>query len=328
MGSTTSPSTGNIPESHEPKAWKWKNPFEDMDSSKKYTLVFLVSMGTTLLVTGASGGRLLKRAKTATATPTAQPAPTPSPLYSASAPTIALKQPPRAPKIPLHQLNAKQISTPTLFTTDKPKHWLKSWRFDSPSYPSSPQYFLPNATILNESNKMAIIMDREDKVHMYGPEAAKREAEEDEKPIPDDGFNPAFYAFKALAIATAITFTSFGVAIGGVMYYFGVNDLESLSLALSHTIPSKLASRRPNLPTWLQPSSLKSSPSSEEGEAAKGGNRQEEDEVKEEDREGVAYWVEVKETLDREAEESKERRRKEWESLKAGTGAGSGQRLV
>lgn len=42
---------------------KGKSSGLQLDSTKKYTLVFLVSLGTTLLVTGFSGGRLLKRAK-------------------------------------------------------------------------------------------------------------------------------------------------------------------------------------------------------------------------------------------------------------------------
>lgn len=90
-------------------------------------------------------------------------------------------------------------------------------------------------------------------------------------------------------------------------------QLESLSLALSHSLPTAFSSRRPSLPSWAQPATKEpSTPGAEE--------------ANDEHREGVAYWVHVKETLDREAEELKRERRRAWERIqgKAGTGTSEG----
>ena len=79
-------------------------------------------------------------------------------------------------------------------------------------------------------------------------------------------------------------------------------QLESLSLALSHRLPPVLDSHRPAIPAWALPTAkLVETP----------GEEEENDEHKE----GVAYWVEVKEILDREAEERVVLRRKQWEKI-------------
>jgi len=43
--------------------------------------------------------------------------------------------------------------------------------------------------------------------------------------LAEPGFNPAIYAAKALGIATAITFSAFGIAIWGTMKWLGVDDV-------------------------------------------------------------------------------------------------------
>mgnify|MGYP001579524992 FL=1 len=47
------------------------------------------------------------------------------------------------------------------------------------------------------------------------------------------------------------------------------------------------------------------------------------EEANEEHKAGVAYWVHVKETLDREAEEMKLERRRAWEKLRGKAGLGA-----
>lgn len=193
------------------------------DPAKKYTLIFLVSVGTTLLLTGASGGRLLKRAKATTA-----PAPTtPSP----SAPLAPKPAPPPPPPIS-RNLPSSYFSPqpPQSFPAPKPQHLLKTFRL-SPSSPSSlrptsagspSDYFLPNATLLAHSNKFAEELDKADKLHEQG---------EEQPEVVDDGFNPAVYAAKAFGIATVLTVSTFAAGIGGLMYYLGADDVSIVSLA-------------------------------------------------------------------------------------------------
>ncbi|KAL8293631.1 hypothetical protein RQP46_000332 [Phenoliferia psychrophenolica] len=286
------------PVEEEPAVPRSSNPLtalSNLDSSKKYTLIFLASVGTTLLVTGASGGRLLKRAKRVTAAP--------SPAPAAAAPSAT---PFHAPPIPSTSA-IPPVPIPAIPSLGRSKPLLKSWRHlsASPNSSSSPSYFLPNATLLSESNLLAQEIDAQDRLHKDGASQADQDAEE----VVDDGFNPAVFAAKAFAIATAITVSSFGLAIGGVMAYYGVKDLESLSLALSHSLPGVFSSHRPALPAWaLPPTKEASTPGDEE--------------ANEEHKEGVAYWVHVKETLDREAEEMKLERRRAWEKLRAKAGLG------
>lgn len=80
-------------------------------------------------------------------------------------------------------------------------------------------------------------------------------------------------------------------------------QLEQLSLALSHSLPPVLASHRPTIPSWALPADKAILPAGEEEDNT-------------EHKEGVAYWMEVKETLDREAEEMKRERRRAWEKFK------------
>lgn len=195
------------------------------DPTKKYTLIFLVSVGTTLLVTGASGGRLLKRAKSATAPPSAAPSPSGASLRPSAPPPSAA--PPRA---------TPAFSTPPAPhpSTKRAQHVLKSFRVPSTASPSVVQgrklgagpndFFLPNAVILDHSNAFAEQLDREDRLHKDGP---------DQPDAPDDGFNPALFAAKAFAIATALTGTAFAAGIGGLMYYLGAEDVSAVCPTLS-----------------------------------------------------------------------------------------------
>ncbi|ORY52838.1 hypothetical protein BCR35DRAFT_18715 [Leucosporidium creatinivorum] len=82
-----------------------------------------------------------------------------------------------------------------------------------------------------------------------------------------------------------------------------LQQLDSLSLALSHRLPTTLP--RPSVPSWALPSSSPSDITT---------SGPEEDSA--EHKEGVAYWLGVKETLDREAEERVVERRKRWEEVR------------
>jgi hypothetical protein len=315
----------------------------NLDPTKKYTLIFLLSVGTTLLVTGASGGRLLKRAQKMTAEPTTSPTLKSSlqlrstistaPLsalpivpHASSSTSSAHRQSsinaststlpsPRTTRIPSIALLDLATSFPPL---SSPHHrsLLRQWSKDKGSDLS---FWLPNSTLLEESTAAALASEMYDKQGIgYGDELNIKED------AVDDGFNPAVYGAKAFAIATALTFSIFGLAIGGVMKWYGVSDvrtparnlnlsvkytnehrfeqLESLSLSLSHSLPTALEARRPSVPEWALP-------------AAKAVIKPGEEEDSIEHKEGVAYWVDVKETLDREAEEDLRARRQKWEEL-------------
>jgi len=204
------------------------------DPAKKYTLIFLVSVGTTLLLTGASGGRLLKRAKATTA-PTPPSTPTPSASASARAPAPPSSAPaprPVAAKLPSTYFSPQP---PQSFPSPKPPHLLKTFRL-SPSSPSSlrptsagspSDYFLPNATLLAHSNEFAEALDHADRLHKDGPEQPE---------APDDGFNPAVFAAKAFAIATVLTVSTFAAGIGGLMYYLGADDVSQTCLGCVHLV--------------------------------------------------------------------------------------------
>lgn len=201
-----------------------------IDSSKKYTLVFLVSVGTTLLVTGASGGRLLKKAKKVTAEPVASaasvqpvkrarinlkptapvPAPTPTPIPIPRVSPLDLNVPSTPPPVPIFA-DPHSLAPPR-------RSLLRSFKQDTAAGPKATAYFLPNATLLAESNAFAENLDTADKLHKDGTL--------DQPDAPEDGFNPALYAFKAFAIATTITVSAFGLGIVGLMKYLGVNDVS------------------------------------------------------------------------------------------------------
>ncbi|GAA5853217.1 hypothetical protein JCM3766R1_000198 [Sporobolomyces carnicolor] len=281
------------------------------EDQKKYTLVFLVSLGTTLLVTGRSGGSLLKRAKKSEATARPRPPPPPPPPTPIPNPVQPLAQQRRRVEVPDNSdvkppptsfLHPNELSPFRSERRRGRRRLLPSFVATTTTTTTTPTsaYFLPNPFLTSESTRYAKELDRQDKLHEDG-----REPEEPEGPVVDDGFNPAVYAAKALGIATVITFTSFGVGIFGLMKWLGVSDMDGLSLALTHRLGGTLKEHRPSLPAWALPSSSpSSSPSPSETSSSKRD--------KEVDDEATSYWSQVKETLDREAEERKLERSEQW----------------
>ncbi|GAA5961159.1 hypothetical protein JCM3765_001248 [Sporobolomyces pararoseus] len=326
--STNAPPTSNEVKSKDQDGfWASLSPADQ----KKYTLVFLVSLGTTLLVTGRSGGSLLKRAKKSEAS-------TPSPTVPLSKPTVKKPKknktqldhpqplstrynPPSSslqtpPTSYLHPNSLSISQTPRNARSRRllPSFLLPPSPSSSPSSslepPSPSSYFLPNTLLTTHSTAYAKELDRQDKLHEDGLTPEQELAERDRQV--DDGFNPAVYAMKALGIATMITFTGFGLSIFGLMKWLGVKNMDELSLALTHRLGDTLKENRPNSPSWALPTSSSSpSPTTplEESQSTTS---------KEVDEEAVSYWSQVKETLDREAEEKKIERSEKWRKFLEG----------
>ncbi|GAA5908193.1 hypothetical protein JCM6882_005969 [Rhodosporidiobolus microsporus] len=281
------------------------------EQQKKATLIFLVSLGTTLLITGRSGGKLLKRAKASEASaPPAAAAPpplkaaskpvAPKPAPPPPRPTPAVQQPPVSLKLPAAP--PASFLHPNSLTPPKPRRLLPSFVSSPssisqlPTRPAPSAYFLPNPTLLQQSTTYANELDKLDKLH--------EEGSADLPPPIEDGFNPAVHAAKALAIATAITFTSFGVGIYGLMRYLEVDDLESLALALNHHVSPVLDANRPSIPAWALPS-----PKSDSLDLSSPSTTAQDDA-------DLSYWESVKEALDKEAEEDRVERRSAWERMR------------
>ncbi|GAA5916267.1 hypothetical protein JCM5296_002635 [Sporobolomyces johnsonii] len=293
------------PKKAEQSFWDSVSP----EDEKKYTAVFLVSLGTALLVTGRSGGSLLKRAKKAEAS---APAPLNAVLTTTRAPPPA--PPSRDPVVPSPAAPAPPTTAlptppppsflhPDSLTPPKPRRLLRLLVSPSPqpsalsSRPAPSAYFLPNSHLASVSNAYATELDRLDKLHELG-------VVEEDKPVLEDGFNPAVFAAKAFAIATAITFSTFAVGIYGVMKWLGVSDMESLSLELTHRVSPFLVSHRPSLPAWALPSeSVSSTPDSTDDHPT--------------NQEELSYWAQFKQTLDQEAEERRRERQIAWERMRA-----------
>ncbi|GAA5983807.1 hypothetical protein JCM10908_005934 [Rhodotorula pacifica] len=325
-----------------PGLWDSLTPSEQ----KKAVTVFLCSLGVTLLITGRSGGKLLKRAKATEAsaagdvvtsgtnkealktvaearrtTPPAAAAaaaaapppasstfpvpPAPTASTSTAAALTSRRRRPQAPPI--------SILHPNSLTPPKPRRRLlasfilpaASTSASSPSVlpsssrpPAPSSYFLPNPTIVATSTAFAEELDKYDKLHEDGEELPA--------PPPEDGFNPTVFAMKALGIATLLSAGTFAAGIYGVMRYLGVDDVESLALALQHRLPSVFDAHRPSIPDWATPSS--SSSSSPPPAVETSSLREQETEAEE-----LSYWSSIKETLDREAEENRREKRSAWE---------------
>ncbi|GAA5970474.1 hypothetical protein JCM21900_003140 [Sporobolomyces salmonicolor] len=283
------------------------------EDQKKYALVFLISVGTTLLVTGRSGGSLLKRAKNAEASAPPPPSAAPrAPRVRTRAPALStpVVPPPRpsaaaAPAPPTSSLPSPpppSIVHPNSLTPPKPRRLLPLFVAPSShpsalsSRPAPSAYFLPNSHLADLSSAYATELDRLDKLHEDG-------RVDEEKPAPDDGFNPAVFAAKALGIATAMTFGTFAVGIWSIMKWLGADDMESLSLELSHRLSPFLDSHRPAVPAWAQPS--ESVPSTRDSTDDHPTNREE-----------LSYWAQIKQALDEEAEERTRERRSAWERMR------------
>ncbi|GAA5999685.1 hypothetical protein JCM10207_005868 [Rhodosporidiobolus poonsookiae] len=285
------------------------------EQERKFALVFLTSLGVTLLLTGRSGGKLLKRAKQSegSAAAAAPLAPAPVARSAAPPPPRPTHPPPRAPPV---EVQLPPVSTqlptppppsflhPNSLTPPKPRRLLPSFVSSSssisvlPSRPAPSAYFLPNPTLLAASTSFAERLDRLDKLH--------EEGSADLPPPIEDGFNPAVYAMKALGIATALTFGTFAAGVWGLMRYLEVDDLESLALALQHRLPPVLGDNRPSLPAWLLPSPKPADATSPGADPDASSEAQEE----------LSYWASIKETLDREAEERKVERQGAWERMR------------
>ncbi|KAK4048285.1 hypothetical protein OIO90_005904 [Microbotryomycetes sp. JL221] len=342
--SDPSPNGASASTSHESLLTKFKS----METSKKYTLVFLLSVGTTLLVTGASGSRLLKRAKQTEASSSSSSSSSlastsrlsPSTVNPASVPSMTTERRTRrqrndavaiTPPLPIPKsimLQHKLPQPPTPVFADplsiKPKRrgsLLQSWKpqssipFESSSSSSTTvtAYFLPNSTISNQSNEFAKALDESDKLHEHGIESIERQKQIDNQPLVDeDDFNPAMYAMKAFVIATVITVSSFALGITGLMKFYEVQDFESLALALSHSVPNKIENHRPTIPSWIKPKDK-----DQFDKSTTTTTTTTKDDEKESEEEELSYWSSLKETLDREAFEMKLQRQKAWNELKS-----------
>ncbi|BGP48655.1 hypothetical protein JCM10450v2_004531 [Rhodotorula kratochvilovae] len=294
-----------------PKKGLWESLTPE--DQKKYATVFLVSVGVTLLVTGRSGGKLLKRAKAAEgAAPAATPTPAPRraappPPPPAPAPAPARPAPAPAPIEPIQPSVSTALPTPpplsflnpNALTAPRPRRFLPSFSSAPVSVvsarPAPSSYFLPNPTLTAQSTAFAARLDALDRLHEDG---------EGPPPPIEDGFNPAVYAAKAFGIATAITVGTFAAGVWGVMCWLEVDDLEGLALALQHRLPGVFDEHRPSVPSWALPSSSSSSHTLDTPP----------DPAKE--AEEMSYWASVKETLDREAAEDRAERRSAWERMR------------
>lgn len=241
--------------------WDSLSPSEQ----KKAVTVFLCSLGVTLLVTGRSGGKLLKRAKAgeASAAPATTPAnhvktrrraveaiprrPEPAPLPPAAVRPVRAVETAQTTETDASRPTRKRpqpppvsILHPNSLTPPKPRRRLLASFISAPvsrddqrvsvlplsSRPPPPSsYFLPNPTLVATSNAFAQELDKLDKLHEDG-------ADEPVAPAADDGFNPAVFAMKALGIATLLSVGTFAVGIYGVMRYLGVDDVRRLSVSL------------------------------------------------------------------------------------------------
>ncbi|BGP16740.1 hypothetical protein JCM10213_009157 [Rhodosporidiobolus nylandii] len=276
------------------------------EQEKKALVVVMSAVGTALLLSGRTGSMALKRAKASEGSAAAAAAAPPPPPPAKTRPT---PPPPTAPKQVLHSPTTAELPrapspsflNPNALTPPKPRRLLPSFvNLDTPSQlakPPSSAYFLPNPTLLSQSTAFASQLDKLDKLHEEGSAEAP--------PVIEDGFNPAIYAAKALGIATAITFSAFGLGIFGLMQYLGVDDLEGLALALSHHVSPVLDANRPSLPAWALPSSG-DSPSDVVASPQIPADEEEE----------LSYWASIKQELDKEAEERKKERAGAWERMK------------
>lgn len=231
--STSNPPT-TPPKSQSDGFWDSLSP----EDQKKYTLVFLISIGTTLLVTGRTAGSALKRSQTSSSTLTPTPPPTiPTIPTLISQTSRSIKKPkflsstpppPPTPSQSRPEPPSASFLHPNSLVLPPPRKRLLPFLVTSPSpshspSPSPSSYFLPNSTLTQTSTAYASELDRLDKLHEDGEPSTVRLAQE--SMLAEPGFNPAIYAAKALGIATAITFSAFGIAIWGTMKWLGVDDV-------------------------------------------------------------------------------------------------------
>lgn len=222
----------------EPKKGLWASlaPQEQ----KKAITIFLCSLGITLLVTGRSGGKMMKSARAGQAEAAVEVQKVAQAGKAADAATAPL--PPRQPSPPTRSRpesagDAAIPAQPTLLPSSylypdslvPPKQTRLLRSFVSPSSPDTPvsvlpsrlpasSYFLPNPQISSASKAFSDEVDRLDKLHEFGTLEQAQELPE--------AFNPALYAMKALGIATIITLGTFSAGVYGLMRWIGVDDVS------------------------------------------------------------------------------------------------------
>ncbi|BGP32586.1 hypothetical protein JCM10296v2_004367 [Rhodotorula toruloides] len=280
---------------------------------KKAITIFLCSLGITLLVTGRSGGKMLKKAQAgeagsvgqvqevAQAKKAVEATSTPLPPRYRSRPPPAEEAASSPQPIPL----PSSFLHPDSLVPPKPTRLLRS--FVAPSPPDAPvsvlpsrlpasSYFLPNPQITSASKAFADEVERLDKLHENGT------MEKQELP---EGFNPALYAAKALGIATLITLGTFSAGVYGLMQWFGVDDLEMLAIGVRQSLPGFLDAHRPTIPSWAQPVP---SPKPLAPDASATADDAEEEEL--------SYFASLKAKLDQEAEEDRLEKQSAWERMR------------
>lgn len=158
-----------------------------MESEKKYMLIAFASVGVTLLVTGATGPRLLKRLQRigggATTTTTS------------SIEAVPAK---------VKRVRLKDLAASSSFSVDLKKA----------------HYFSTNSAIIDQSTAWAQKVEEQDKLFVEGSEEMKEQA------ALDDGFNPATFALKAFAIATAIVASLATASVYALMRYYDIDDVH------------------------------------------------------------------------------------------------------
>lgn len=221
-----------------PASWSPLSTLSNLDSSKKYTVLFLVSAATTLLITGKSGKSLMQRAKRMAAEPASTSAvprghseqrtgilaslellPPPGvagPAALAPLPNlIPFSRPARRRRIS-PALADLASSFPPL--AQQHRSLLKQWSQDKGTDLS---FWLPNTTLTADS----IAAAHDDELSDL-PGAGQFLPPEGAAPYIDDGVNPAVFAAKAFLYATALTLSAFGLGVWGVMRWYHVSDVR------------------------------------------------------------------------------------------------------
>jgi hypothetical protein len=188
-------------------------PVEDLpkvDWHKKATLIFLGSVGVTLLLTGATGSRMMKKPPTAAPHATTIPprvvAAKTSPSTSSQLPLAFIKRIPGTSAPPrksssrlrhLFQTSPAPVTTSLDFVANQHAPWKKE---------------------LPKPNLLGSMVDTED---ASIPE-----------PAPEDKVNALLDAVKAFTLATTITVGSSAAGVFFLSQYLGATDVSLASLTL------------------------------------------------------------------------------------------------
>ncbi|KAK9900035.1 hypothetical protein P389DRAFT_7000 [Cystobasidium minutum MCA 4210] len=226
-------------------------PPQKIDWQKKATLVFLASVGVTLLLTGATGSRMIKKPPTVTPS-SAQSSPkaslrparvaaTPHASTSSSGPLAFVKNIPGASGLPPRRtssrLRALFQSTPTPAT-------ISSLDFMSNQH-SALAKELPKPNILGGG--------------LVDPEEANIP-----EPAPEDKVNALLDAIKAFTLATTITLGTTGAGIYLLSRYLGANDIPTFMHELREQIMQPFANSVKNSDFLPESWKLKEKPRTQE----------------------------------------------------------------